>query len=392
MKKPLVPCTWGSVCRNSGRVGVAELRPRGGEGVVDLEPGGVDDRLGLVAVDGADGVEDGAARPHARGRGLQQLELELGQRLGAPAEIGPGCEDAEPRARSVDERPVEARQLLRQSAAVGADDLDVRRSEPARRSPRARARGRRSPRRRRPRRRASSPCLPARRRGRAPARPQRRRPRARRAGSRRSAATPGPRRMRSRRRARRARRRERPDRARRRSRLARAGRRSPGATFWARISASAPSAPRSRHHVSATQSGYECATAASSHVESGRASTPAAPLVGEAAEHGVRERHRPLEPRPADELDRLVDGRVAGHAVEEDELVGAEAQRRAHGGIETADRPAAGDLDRVVERAGALHRAVRELPARARDRGRRGRRWPSARPGRRTPPPRRRGG
>ena len=50
-----------------------------------------------------------------------------------------------------------------------------------------------------------------------------------------------------------------------------------GATFWARISASAPSAPRSRHHVSATQSGYECATAASSHVESGRASTPLRP-------------------------------------------------------------------------------------------------------------------
>ena len=114
------------------RAGAAwrNVRPRGGEAVVDLEPGGVDDRLGLVAVDGADGVEDRAARPHARGCGLQQLELELGERLGAPAEIGPGCEDSEPGARRVDERPVEARQLLRQSAAVGADDLDVRRSEP----------------------------------------------------------------------------------------------------------------------------------------------------------------------------------------------------------------------------------------------------------------------
>ena len=89
---------------------------------------------------------------------------------------------------------------------------------------------------------------------------------------------------------------------------------------------------------------------------------PGAALVGEPAENGVRERHGPLEPRPADELDRLVDGRVAGHAVEEDELVGAEPERRTHGGIETADRPPAGDLDRVVERAGALHRAVRELP------------------------------
>ena len=49
MKKPLVPWTCGSVCRNSGRARMAELRPRLGERGVDLEAGGVDDRLGLVA-------------------------------------------------------------------------------------------------------------------------------------------------------------------------------------------------------------------------------------------------------------------------------------------------------------------------------------------------------
>ena len=52
--------------------------------------------------------------PHALGRRAQQLELELGQRLRAPAQVGPRGEHAEPGARRVDERAVEARQLRRQ--------------------------------------------------------------------------------------------------------------------------------------------------------------------------------------------------------------------------------------------------------------------------------------
>ena len=129
MKKPLVPWTCGSVCRNSGRVRMAELRPLLDR--LDREPGGVDHRLGLVGVDRADGVDDRAAGPHALGGGAQQLELELGQRLRAPAQVGPRREHAEPRARRVDERAVEAGQLGRQRAPVGAGRPDVRRAEPA---------------------------------------------------------------------------------------------------------------------------------------------------------------------------------------------------------------------------------------------------------------------
>ncbi len=43
----------------------------------------------------------------------------------------------------------------------------------------------------------------------------------------------------------------------------------PGGSFCARISASASSAPSSAHHASATQSGYECRSAASGAVPSG---------------------------------------------------------------------------------------------------------------------------
>ena len=55
------------------------------------------------------------------------------------------------------------------------------------------------------------------------------------------------------------------------------------------------------------------------------------------------------------------DGRVAGHAAEEAELVGAEAERREHGRVELSHRPLPERLDRVVERSHPLHRAEREL-------------------------------
>ena len=97
-------------------------------------------------------------------------------------------------------------------------------------------------------------------------------------------------------------------------------------------------------------------------VESGSASTSGATLVGEASQHGVRERHRPLEPGSPHELDGLVDGRVARHAVEEGELVRAEAERGPNGRVEPRDGPASDRLDRVVERPGPLHGAVGELP------------------------------
>ena len=133
MKNPAVPWTCGSVCRNSGRRRVPELRPLVGEARVDLEPRSVDDRLRLVCVDRADRVHDRASRSNALCRCLQQLELELGERLGAPAKVGATIEDAEPGARSVDERAVESRELGGKRAAVRDDDTDVRRAEAARR-------------------------------------------------------------------------------------------------------------------------------------------------------------------------------------------------------------------------------------------------------------------
>ena len=77
--------------------------------------------------------------------------------------------------------------------------------------------------------------------------------------------------------------------------------------------------------------------------------------LGEPPQHRVRERHRPLEPGAANELDRLGHGRVRRRS-HEAELVRAEPQRRPHGRVELAHRPAAERLDPVVERANALNR------------------------------------
>ena len=130
-----------------------------------------------------------------------------------------------------------------------------------------------------------------------------------------------------------------------------------------------------------------------------RASLRAAPRaassmpVDEPAHDRVRER-RPRARGPAGARARRVsfDGRVRRHRVHEAELVGAEPQRGAHGRVELAHGPPAERLDRVVERAHALHRAVRELH---RERAvARVERPPPRRgtPGRRTRPPRRRAG
>src|SRR3954451_14834799 len=77
----------------------------------DLEPAGVDDRLVLVGVQRADGVDDRPTRLNALRSGLQEPELELRERLRAPAQVGSRPEDAEARARRVHERPVEAGEL-----------------------------------------------------------------------------------------------------------------------------------------------------------------------------------------------------------------------------------------------------------------------------------------
>ena len=69
-----------------GPLGVAELRPFVGERRVRLQPGRLDDGLGLVAVDRAHRVDDRAAGPDAPG-GAEQ-ELQLGREAGASASVG----------------------------------------------------------------------------------------------------------------------------------------------------------------------------------------------------------------------------------------------------------------------------------------------------------------
>src|SRR5580765_3814569 len=79
----------------------------------------------------------------------------------------------------------------------------------------------------------------------------------------------------------------------------------------------------------------------------------------EPAHDGVRERHCPLEPRTAHELNGLVHRRVLrdfGVA----ELVRAEPQCCANRWVELADWTLAELSDGVVERAHALHRSERE--------------------------------
>ena len=82
--------------------------------------------------------------------------------------------------------------------------------------------------------------------------------------------------------------------------------------------------------------------------------------VGQPSQDRVRERDRALQPRAADELDGLVDRRVARHPVEERELVRAEPEGGTHRRVELADGAAADGLDRVVERPAALDGAVGE--------------------------------
>ena len=75
----------------------------------------------------------------------------------------------------------------------------------------------------------------------------------------------------------------------------------------------------------------------------------------EAPHDRICERHRALQARGPDKLDRLVDGRMDGDLGER-ELVRAEPQCGAYGRIELRDRPAAQRFDPVVERPHPLNR------------------------------------
>src|SRR4029453_11028013 len=80
--------------------------------------------------DRADGVGDRALRLDPLGGDAEEVALKLRERLRAPAQIRPRGEDAEPRARSVDQNAVEAGQLGRQLSCVGVYHGDVLEAQP----------------------------------------------------------------------------------------------------------------------------------------------------------------------------------------------------------------------------------------------------------------------
>ena len=65
-------------------------------------------------------------------------------------------------------------------------------------------------------------------------------------------------------------------------------------------------------------------------------------------------------PAAAHELDRLVHGRIARNAVDERQLIRAQAQSRSDRWVETVHLAPPERLDRVIERAHPLHCAVRQ--------------------------------
>ena len=124
----------------------------------------------------------------------------------------------------------------------------------------------------------------------------------------------------------------------------------------------APSAPSSSHHIRASQSGAEWATAASSGVESSpsRASAELGAFAPRPAQDRVDEAGGVRRAGSLDQLDRLVDGGVVGRAVGEEQLVEAEAQGGEHRRVEQPRRALGEPLDRRVGGSAPLDRAVGE--------------------------------
>jgi len=108
---------------------VTERRPLGAE-ILGLEAGRVHDGLALVRIQRADRVDDRAPRLHPLGRRAQQGELQVWERLRAPAEIRAPVEDAEAGAGRVHERTVETLKSVGQLERVRVHDTDVCSTEP----------------------------------------------------------------------------------------------------------------------------------------------------------------------------------------------------------------------------------------------------------------------
>ena len=84
-------------------------------------------------------------------------------------------------------------------------------------------------------------------------------------------------------------------------------------------------------------------------------------VVGDLAQDRVDEARRPAEAQRLGDLDRLAHRGVAGHAGEVEQLVGADAQRHEHAGLELAQRALAVPAEDVVERKHPAGDAVAHL-------------------------------
>ncbi len=134
-------------------------------------------------------------------------------------------------------------------------------------------------------------------------------------------------------------------------------RRSAG-SLPAAISARAASGPTAANHSSAIHSGCECRSAASAGVRSGSAAIRARLGAGP-PQDGVHQAGAARRVRLG-ERHRLADRGMGGDAIEERELVHAEAQRGQHRRLEPARRAPGERGDHVVERRAPLHCPVRE--------------------------------
>ena len=138
----------------------------------------------------------------------------------------------------------------------------------------------------------------------------------------------------------------------------------------AAISARASAAPSASNHSVRDPLGMRVARAPPAPaVVSGSASTSAR------ASRAARRRTALTRPRAArrvglGQLDRLADGGVRGHAVQERQLEDAEPQRGQHRRVELGGRPAGQRDDHVVERGDALDGPVGELGGQRRGRAR----------------------
>ncbi len=330
MKNPLVPCTCGSVCRNSGRVGWRNCGQASASEPSTREPA-MRRRPPRPRRGSRCRRSRRLCRPGARGP-RRRAAARAGARAAAESASAGRAGRRAPRAPSTGRRRARGRSRSARPAA-----RDRRRRRRGRswhrgggRSPRARARAPRSPRRRRRRRRASSPCHPAPRTGRARARRRPSRPT--------SPASCEP---------------------------ALCGQTRPSASALSSTCStcqapgtSGSGTPSISPRTSRTTVGGSLVLGP--HQRPRRLGAEIAPprlrdpvgigvrergllpgrvrqrldacsaLVGEAAQHGVRERDRPLEARPAHELDGLVDRGVPRHPVQERELERTEPQGRAH--------------------------------------------------------------